>query len=511
MQEVVTDPERQEAHASGLPALRRQISTSTWTGSRTRRSARPSPTRCPTSPSSQAYGGPVGGELAGSCSARPCRATSDYDPYGKLKKPQGDLEKAKKLLKEAGKEGTKLTYAYHNAPEWPEVAVAAIKDALEKAGFDVQTKEIDRATPTTTRSASSRTGTTCTTTGWGHDWPTASTVVPPLFDGRQVAGRCAELLAHQRPAGQQGDRTASRRSRDPDEAAKEWGKLADKTSSRRTNPTVPLYYYKQIQLYGSKIGGAVLQRRHRATSTRPSCTSRSNSAARRLRAAGAPAHRRRRPQAAPPSVTARSIRCRTRAASRHASLPHPPVARRRRDPADHQRRHVLPLLRRPAGPGDARLRQELHAGDAGGHPREPGHRRARPGAVLGLHGRHRRRPRLRRRPLPAPRASATPSPTSEPVWDTILDRFPTTAVADHRRRGRLPDLRSRHRHDRRLEAAARWSTRSSARASLVLSSMQIYFVGPLVLGALRLQHWAAATSPSTCRSPRTRSAGSSGC
>ncbi len=130
----------------------------------------------------QADGGKYGGELAGGLFAPTLPGYDDsYDPFGKKKTPNGNQAKAKELLKEAGfKEGTKITYAYSNSPRGQAQAVI-IKDALEKIGFDVQSKEIDRA------SFYEQIGKLDNPydlymTGWGQDWSSPSTVVTPVYD-----------------------------------------------------------------------------------------------------------------------------------------------------------------------------------------------------------------------------------------------------------------------------------------------------------------------------------------
>ena len=201
----------------------------------------------------QADGGRYGGEVAGGLLA-PTLPGFDgtYDPFGKLKKPNGDPEKAKALLKEAGvKEGTKLTYAYSNTPRGQAQQVI-IKDALEKVGFDVQAKEIDRA------SFYEQVGKLDNPydiymTGWGQDWPSPSTVITPVYDGELVADG-ASNYSHINDK-QVNDLIKKALTQEPEEAAKTW-EQAHHRIVEEINPAAPVYYSKQIQLYGSNIGGA---------------------------------------------------------------------------------------------------------------------------------------------------------------------------------------------------------------------------------------------------------------
>lgn len=201
----------------------------------------------------QADGGRYGGEVAGGLMA-PTLPGFDpsYDPFGKLKKPNGDPAKAKELLKEAGvKEGTKLTYAYSNSPRG-QAQMVIVKDALNKIGFNVQAKEIDRA------SFYEQIGKLANPydlymTGWGQDWSSPSTVITPVYDGTQVADGASNYSHIKDPEVDALIQKAL--TEQPAEAAKTWEK-AHHLIVEKVNPAAPVYYSKQIQLFGSNIGGA---------------------------------------------------------------------------------------------------------------------------------------------------------------------------------------------------------------------------------------------------------------
>ncbi|CAL9443921.1 ABC transporter [Streptomyces sp. DH-12] len=201
----------------------------------------------------QADGGRYGGEVAGGLLAPTLPGfDATYDPFGKLKKPNGDPEKAKELLKEAGvKEGTKLTYAYSNTPRGQAQQVI-IKDALEKIGFDVQAKEIDRAS-FYEQIGKLNNPYDIYMTGWGQDWPSPSTVITPVYDGELVADG-ASNYSHMNDK-QVNALIQKALKQEPEEAAKTW-EQAHHRIVEEVNPAAPVYYSKQIQLYGSNIGGA---------------------------------------------------------------------------------------------------------------------------------------------------------------------------------------------------------------------------------------------------------------
>ncbi|MFG2023915.1 ABC transporter substrate-binding protein [Streptomyces sp. NPDC048825] len=201
----------------------------------------------------QADGGRYGGEIAGGLFAPTLPGfDAKYDPYGKLKKPNGDLAKAKELIKEAGvKEGTKLTYAYSNSPRGQAQQVI-IKDALGKIGFDVQVKEIDRAT-FYEQIGKLKNPYDLYMTGWGQDWPSQSTVVTPVYDGTQIADGAPNYSHINDP--QVNKLIEEALKLEPAQAAVKWEE-AHKRILEEINPAAPVYYSKQIQLFGSNIGGA---------------------------------------------------------------------------------------------------------------------------------------------------------------------------------------------------------------------------------------------------------------
>ncbi|MET7638280.1 ABC transporter substrate-binding protein [Streptomyces sp. NPDC005438] len=201
----------------------------------------------------QAFGGSGGGELAGNLISPTVSGYKDTDPYNKIKKPMGDVKKAKALLKKAGKTGMKITYAYMNSAE-PQKYSVAIADNLKKAGFDVQRKDLPSDT------FYDLVGKVDNKydiyhSAWGADWPSASTVVPPTLDGRTIQNGASNYAHYNNPKmNKEMDRISQ--IADPKKAADEWFKLADKIL-REDLPQVPIFYYKQIQLHGSKVGGVV--------------------------------------------------------------------------------------------------------------------------------------------------------------------------------------------------------------------------------------------------------------
>ncbi|MFE3716850.1 ABC transporter substrate-binding protein [Streptomyces cyaneofuscatus] len=201
----------------------------------------------------QTDGGKYGGEIAGGLMAPTLPGYDpNYDPFGKQKKPNGDMAKAKELIKEAGvKPGTKLSYAYSNTPRGQKQKVI-IEDALGKLGFNVQAKEIDSAS-FYEQIGKLNNGFDIYATGWGQDWSSPSTVITPVYDGSLIADG-ASNYSHINDA-KVNELIQKALTEEPEQAAKTWEE-AHHRIVEEINPAAPMYYSKQLQLFGSNIGGA---------------------------------------------------------------------------------------------------------------------------------------------------------------------------------------------------------------------------------------------------------------
>ncbi|MBD0843335.1 ABC transporter substrate-binding protein [Streptomyces sp. TRM68416] len=196
-------------------------------------------------------GGAYGGDVAPNLFAPTLPGyDAKYDPYGRLKTPAGNIEKAKELLADVPAAEKKLVFAYANS-EAGQKRKVAIEDALEKVGFDVVSKEIDAA------SYYEQIGKLDNPydmyiTGWGQDWPSPSTVVTPIYDGDQVANGGSNYSHIKDPKVQELIKKAL--GEQPEQASKTWEE-AHKYILEEVNPAAPLWYVKQFQLHGSNVGG----------------------------------------------------------------------------------------------------------------------------------------------------------------------------------------------------------------------------------------------------------------
>ncbi|MBL1066271.1 ABC transporter substrate-binding protein [Streptomyces sp. 7-21] len=200
------------------------------------------------------YGGALGGEYAGGLISPLLPGYQEgYDPYGKLAKPEGDPDRARELLEEADAVGYTLNLYHSNIAEELE-AGPAIEAALEAAGFRVN-RTHGPAETYYDEIGTIDNGLDIYRSSWGHDWLSASSVIPPLFDGRQIEDGAA-TYAHLRDDHVNAEIDRITQIADPQEQAAAWWEL-NTYILEEILPAVPVFYYRLVMLHGSKIGGAV--------------------------------------------------------------------------------------------------------------------------------------------------------------------------------------------------------------------------------------------------------------
>ncbi|MEU0224132.1 ABC transporter substrate-binding protein [Streptomyces sp. NPDC006284] len=175
-----------------------------------------------------------------------------FDLYGTTKKPGGDPVKAKALLKEAGKIGQKLVIAYQQSDTQVKVAVA-VKEALEKAGFEVVNKQVDKST-FYTQIGKIDNEYDLFGAGWSPDWPNGYSVFYPCWHGDNI-GNGRSNYAQLDDTGVNKAIYAAAKIADPDEANKAWG--AVDRQIMELAPVVPDYHKIRNWIHGSKVGNVV--------------------------------------------------------------------------------------------------------------------------------------------------------------------------------------------------------------------------------------------------------------
>ncbi|GAA3823427.1 ABC transporter substrate-binding protein [Streptomyces phyllanthi] len=200
------------------------------------------------------YGGPSAGDYATTLLSPDIAGRVKYDVYGKLKKPQGDPEKAKALLKEAGKLGQKIVYTYpQGGSDAYDKTKVVIADALKKAGFEPVIKPVDSGSYyDQVQQVDNKFDVMWF--GWAPDWPTGYTILQPLFDGTTIANgsnNVSQLNVGWVNSAIKKDATIT----DPAEADTAWASL-DRQIMEKEAPVIPETYQRRFYLYGTKVGGA---------------------------------------------------------------------------------------------------------------------------------------------------------------------------------------------------------------------------------------------------------------
>lgn len=175
-----------------------------------------------------------------------------FDLYGAATKPGGDPDKAKALLKEAGKEGQKLVIAYQTSDNALKQAVA-VKNALEKAGFTVVNKQVDKTT-FYTQIGKIDNDFDMFAAGWSPDWPNGYSVFYPCWSGENIGDGRSNYSQLKDPSVDKAINAASAIA-DTEAANKAWGAIDRQIMELAAG--VPDYHPLRNWMYGSKVGNVV--------------------------------------------------------------------------------------------------------------------------------------------------------------------------------------------------------------------------------------------------------------
>jgi peptide/nickel transport system substrate-binding protein len=176
-------------------------------------------------------------------------------PFGRDIPDTGDTEFAQQLIAESGEAAPTLTWQYISTPV-SDKGAGIIQDSLQKAGFTVNLSIIpgnryacyfDAACQTEFQS-----------TGWGPDWPNASTVIGPLFtqDGGWDISRVGMKGDGPDPGGPDQDYVdavhANYALTDRQAQAAEWQRLNALATERMF--AIPTFFGLAQNIAGDKVG-----------------------------------------------------------------------------------------------------------------------------------------------------------------------------------------------------------------------------------------------------------------
>jgi peptide/nickel transport system substrate-binding protein len=197
------------------------------------------------------FGGPQFGDPATTITnpTSPSSRKFDLYPAGRT----GNPAKAKEALRKAGVTlPVPLTLAYADTPTVRN-AFTALQRAFEKDGmFKITPQPIPRKEYYATVGKPD-TQPELVYVGWGMDWPSGATVIPPLFSGRYIipAGNQNYSLLDDPTINAGIDKALA--EPDFDKAQQMWGQLDEDVA--KLAATVPLRYDRAVYLRGSKVHG----------------------------------------------------------------------------------------------------------------------------------------------------------------------------------------------------------------------------------------------------------------
>jgi peptide/nickel transport system substrate-binding protein len=199
-------------------------------------------------------GSNAAGDIASTILAPTVQGHKDFDPY--KQGDTGDVTKAKAMLAAAGYPNgfTATIEGASNAKG--KAQTQAFQVAMARVGVKINIALVDASVYYTTIGDIKKEP-EFVIAAWGPDWPSASTVIPPLFDGRQIVPQGNQNFAQLNvpEVNEEMDRIAALTS--ADDANKAWGDLDEKLMEDYA-PIFPLLNDKAIFIQGSGITGAFM-------------------------------------------------------------------------------------------------------------------------------------------------------------------------------------------------------------------------------------------------------------
>jgi peptide/nickel transport system substrate-binding protein len=181
-----------------------------------------------------------------------------YKDFNAFNAPDsGDPAKAASLLKQAGvTTPVPITFTYNGGTPTSEKYAAALKAGWERSGnFKVTLNELTDTYYDVIQNPANATKYDITWAGWGADWPSPSTVIPPLLDSRvnlSAASNGSDYGYYQSPATNKAI-DAAYNTTDLTKQFAMWGDLDE--SLAKEVAYVPLAYEKFFFIWGSGVKG----------------------------------------------------------------------------------------------------------------------------------------------------------------------------------------------------------------------------------------------------------------
>ncbi|GAA0715190.1 ABC transporter substrate-binding protein [Dactylosporangium roseum] len=203
-----------------------------------------------------ALGGFVVGEFAATMLAPQLKSHREFDLYGSLANPDGDPERAMRMLQQAAADRpcpTRIRLAYPNSSDVAR-AISTVVESYQRVGIEVVRRPYPSQSYYSTGIGNPANGNDMMWAGWVPDWPNGSAVIPPQFDGRHV------------PKDGSAGNTNYANFNDPqinamiDDALAEsnlerqyrlWGALDEAIQAKAVS--IPVFYIKALRMAGANV------------------------------------------------------------------------------------------------------------------------------------------------------------------------------------------------------------------------------------------------------------------
>lgn len=206
-----------------------------------------------------AMGGSMFGDLATSAISSSLRSHKEFDLYNTHTKPEGDLERARDLIKEAGKAcPEKIVIAF---PESRRRLMSVISESFQRAGIETELRGI----PPQENYFADVIGRPDNEfhvmwAGWIADWANGSAVIPPLFSSKVIptgedANGNQNFSLLEDPEIDRLIEEASAQS-NLETQYRMWGAIDEKIMDKAA--IIPLLYMSSLRMAGSNVRGGFI-------------------------------------------------------------------------------------------------------------------------------------------------------------------------------------------------------------------------------------------------------------
>jgi peptide/nickel transport system substrate-binding protein len=211
-----------------------------------------------------ALGGSVFGDLATTMINPQLKAHRDFDLYNTRTAVEGDPDRAAQLLKQAADAGTpcptSIKVAYPDTRDQQRLITTLI-ESYQRIGIEVVRAPHPQQGYFATYLGNPANGLDLLYAGWVPDWANGSSVIPPLFDGRQIkpaekakSGSTNFSNLENKEVNDLIDQALAEPDLDRQYAL--WGQLDEKIQSMAV--TIPVLYSKALRMSGTNVRGGFI-------------------------------------------------------------------------------------------------------------------------------------------------------------------------------------------------------------------------------------------------------------